>query len=180
MTPDGMTSLGAGLAALVPALENGRRRNPVIRTRRTEARAPIPRKDRVAVYTRDCFRCVWCGSDEQLTLDHIIPWSAGGSDEFDNLRTLCWACNEKRSNFSTEADDACRSLPLTYYCVECDATDTDMPLEHPSIGPAFCWWCQHKALGFVGRWFAENNAYWDYDLNWHREKSTVHQEAAHG
>ena len=38
-------------------------------------------------------------ASSMLTLDHAIPWSAGGSDYGDNLRTLWLHCNETRSNY---------------------------------------------------------------------------------
>ena len=33
--------------------------------------------------------CSVCGATEDLTVDHIVPKARGGSDEPDNLRTLC-------------------------------------------------------------------------------------------
>ena len=48
------------------------------------------------VYDRDGHRCVECGTDADLTLDHIIPWSKGGDDTVANLRTLCRSCNSRK------------------------------------------------------------------------------------
>lgn len=64
--------------------------------RRDDERAPIPPSLRLAVYERDGWRCVECGSIDRLSLDHIYPWSLGGSDEFGNLRTLCRSCNSRK------------------------------------------------------------------------------------
>lgn len=151
-------------------------RFPVRRTRLTAQREQIPGKDRQYVYQRDHFRCVRCGSDRELTLDHIIPWSALGSDDVDNLRTLCWPCNEGRSNFH-QPDDDWRPLPVTYWCVDCDDDEAQTPRDHPSVTKCFCWWHRHAAIGSRAEWFTENNAYWDYDLNWHREKPASSKEA---
>lgn len=63
---------------------------PVIRV---GTRDPIPDEVRALVYKRDDWHCVECGSAENLTLDHIIPWSLDGDDDERNLRTLCGSCN---------------------------------------------------------------------------------------
>ena len=53
----------------------------------------------LAVKERDLFRCTSCGADKdtaiQLHAHHIIPKSAGGKDELDNLTTLCIECHAK-------------------------------------------------------------------------------------
>ena len=46
---------------------------------------------------RDNYRCVLCGSTENLETDHIIELSRGGSNDFDNLQTLCNDCHEKKT-----------------------------------------------------------------------------------
>lgn len=63
---------------------------------RPEARSPIPTRVRRDVYFRDWHRCVTCGSGEELTLDHIIPWSKNGSDDLGNLQTMCRSCNSRK------------------------------------------------------------------------------------
>ena len=47
---------------------------------------------------RDGNKCVVCNSREQLTVDHIVPLSAGGTNERSNLRTLCKGCNFMKAN----------------------------------------------------------------------------------
>jgi hypothetical protein len=94
-------------------------RFPVLRT---GERDPIAPDLRVAIYRRDGMRCVDCGSTwdfgGRLELDHIVPWSAGGSDAATNLRTLCHWCNDRRSNKHTGADGR-RYLPVTWWCIDC-------------------------------------------------------------
>lgn len=63
---------------------------------RFAGRLPIPLDVRREVYARDGHRCVTCGSNEALSLDHIHPWSKGGADSADNLQTLCRPCNSRK------------------------------------------------------------------------------------
>lgn len=53
----------------------------------------IPAALRTAVFERDAYRCVFCGSWHDLTLDHVIPTAKGGADVEENLQTLCRRCN---------------------------------------------------------------------------------------
>ena len=59
-------------------------------------RLKIPAAVRRAVYERNGWACLHCGSGDDLTIDHIVPWSVGGSDEMDNLQTLCRPCNARK------------------------------------------------------------------------------------
>lgn len=40
--------------------------------------------------------CCACGSVKQLGVDHITPVSEGGTDDWDNLQTLCATCNSRK------------------------------------------------------------------------------------
>lgn len=55
-------------------------------------------KHRSFVYQRDGHRCVYCGAHQNLSLDHVVPLSRGGSNDLDNLATACRSCNSQKSN----------------------------------------------------------------------------------
>jgi diadenosine tetraphosphate (Ap4A) HIT family hydrolase len=68
-----------------------------------EHRAPglgiVPGKVRYETLKSASFRCELCGSsaDERaLDVDHIVPKSVGGTDDPENLQTLCWLCNTNK------------------------------------------------------------------------------------
>lgn len=65
-------------------------------------RSGVPRGIRHEVFKRDNYTCVECGARKEdgatLHVDHIIPVSKGGTDELDNLQTLCSDCNLNKSD----------------------------------------------------------------------------------
>jgi len=64
-----------------------------------EGRQPIPLELRHKVFKRDGYRCVECGASKDetsLEIDHIIPVSKGGTNDIDNLQTLCKECNRAK------------------------------------------------------------------------------------
>lgn len=63
---------------------------------RPRRRPHIPDSLRRAIYERDGHACLLCGCPDDLTLDHVLPWSLGGQDTYENLRTLCRPCNSRR------------------------------------------------------------------------------------
>lgn len=42
------------------------------------------------------FRCLRCGEDCGLTVDHVIPVSLGGTSYISNIQPLCLSCNSKK------------------------------------------------------------------------------------
>lgn len=52
---------------------------------------------RQRIFARDGYRCVQCGSGDDLTIDHVVPLVAGGGNGDRNLQTLCRVCNEGKA-----------------------------------------------------------------------------------
>ena len=52
------------------------------------------------IFKRDKHACVYCGSKERLTIDHVIPKSKGGKNTWDNLVTSCFPCNHRKGSKS--------------------------------------------------------------------------------
>lgn len=73
-----------------------------MKTKRTTY-ASIPNATRRAVYERDGYRCALCDDVRGLQIHHVMPRSAGGSDDAMNLITLCWRCHaEAHGTFMPE------------------------------------------------------------------------------
>ena len=55
--------------------------------------ANIPNIIRKEVYRRDGFRCALCDSTRGLQVHHVMARSQGGTNDAQNLITLCWRCH---------------------------------------------------------------------------------------
>lgn len=58
--------------------------------------------NRKNLFKRDGGKCVYCGSNENLTIDHVLPKSRGGRTTWDNVVTACNPCNNKKDNKSLD------------------------------------------------------------------------------
>lgn len=43
-------------------------------------------------------RCVYCGSSDNLTLDHVLPKACGGHDTTNNVVPACRSCNQSKGS----------------------------------------------------------------------------------
>ena len=43
-------------------------------------------------------KCAYCNSEENLTLDHIVPQSKGGMDFTKNVVCCCHSCNQNKGH----------------------------------------------------------------------------------
>ncbi len=58
---------------------------------------PVP-FNRRNILRRDTFVCQYCGSTEELTLDHVMPRSKGGKHNWENVVTACRNCNQHKGD----------------------------------------------------------------------------------
>jgi 5-methylcytosine-specific restriction endonuclease McrA len=42
------------------------------------------------------YKCLCCGTDKNITMDHVIPLKLGGTNTKDNVQPLCKTCNFKK------------------------------------------------------------------------------------
>jgi len=64
-----------------------------------------PAFTRFNVFLRDGFSCQYCGSgfqSEDLTFDHVLPRSKGGSTTWENVVAACAPCNLRKGNKLTQ------------------------------------------------------------------------------
>ncbi|MEI7760128.1 MAG: HNH endonuclease [Thermoleophilia bacterium] len=62
-------------------------------------RAMKRRISRRALFARDGWKCVYCGTGAgRLTLDHVIPRSRGGDSVWENVVTACAPCNLRKGD----------------------------------------------------------------------------------
>ena len=66
-----------------------------VRIPRDTHRRKITRR---AVFARDDWTCQYCGSRSNLTVDHVIPRSKGGSSSWDNIVASCAPCNRRKGD----------------------------------------------------------------------------------
>ncbi len=73
------------------------------------SRNKIPESIQQQVRERANYLCEFCHANEKwqyvrFTVDHVMPFSLGGSDRFDNLTLACFHCNRRKTNRLTAVD----------------------------------------------------------------------------
>ena len=80
------------------AYEGNRKRSAFRRAGRRNALVPLTSsqlKERFALFND---ACAYCGSDKQATIDHVMPLSNGGLDEYTNIVPACKTCNSSKNS----------------------------------------------------------------------------------
>lgn len=63
----------------------------------------VPRKVREIVFARDGFVCAYCADEKgPFDLDHIHPYSRGGTNDADNLTVACASCNRSKGDLTLD------------------------------------------------------------------------------
>jgi len=60
---------------------------------------------RVNVFTRDGFRCCYCGRPstmKELNYDHVVPRHLGGRTVWENIVAACYPCNARKGSRTPE------------------------------------------------------------------------------
>ena len=71
------------------------------------------------VMIRDSFKCLYCNSGENLTIDHVIPLAKGGKTTWDNSATACKSCNSlKRDKLLKDTHMTLKAKPYAPNHVE--------------------------------------------------------------
>jgi HNH endonuclease len=60
---------------------------------------------KTVVLDRDGWKCQYCGSSENLQVYHLLHRSRLGSDELENLMTLCANCHRRQHSFREDHQD---------------------------------------------------------------------------
>ena len=73
----------------------------IVLQRVVKYRLTMPKCSRKGIFERDQNICQYCAkrfSDKELTLDHILPKSRGGTNTWGNLVAACKKCNQRKGD----------------------------------------------------------------------------------
>lgn len=114
-------------------------------------------KKRFEVLKRDGYRCQYCWKtwkDVTLEVDHIIPKSKWGGDEFKNLITCCRECNmgkwqtelnELNSNFNIKVKDLNDRIKKEFYRI----WNTDIKAQEEYKGKKINWTIEVNTMSLM-------------------------------
>ena len=44
------------------------------------------------------YECAYCGSEKNLTIDHVVPRIKGGESSVENMVCCCYSCNQDKGH----------------------------------------------------------------------------------
>jgi len=62
----------------------------------------FPAFTRFNLFLRDHFACTYCGADNDLTFDHVVPRAYGGLTSWTNISAACAPCNLRKGGRTPE------------------------------------------------------------------------------
>ncbi|RPI90689.1 MAG: HNH endonuclease, partial [Planctomycetaceae bacterium] len=99
------------------------------------------------IFRRDQYSCQYCGAEpgsEELTIDHVLPRSRGGTSTWENCVLACLDCNARKANRTP--------------------AEARMPLRKPPVRPAwqpmYAW--SKVRIASWSQFLSE--AYWNVEL----------------
>ena len=97
----------------------------------------VPPNVRESVFNRDGRKCLRCGSTDDLSIDHVVPLAKLGTNDPDNLQTLCKRCNASKGDATKDYRSANVDPTLiqrrTNESASCPSESpfSDSPIPHP-------------------------------------------------
>ncbi|NLV77774.1 MAG: HNH endonuclease [Rhodococcus sp.] len=106
--------------------------------------------------------CHYCGGMFPVEVDHVVPWSRGGSDDLENLVPACYPCNRDKADLTVEEWGAARtargaawpppSRQSTLDDLTCEWTDSEREtpvwlLTDETVGAVFEYHCRVHRCG---------------------------------
>ena len=106
---------------------------------------------RINVFTRDDFRCCYCGSAKpmkDLNYDHVVPRRLGGETVWENIVTSCYPCNGKKAGRTPEQAKMKIRPPHTWGAHKAPWVPSVLPMNRPmlrsgEVPPAWAGYFQH-------------------------------------
>lgn len=91
------------------------------------------RYSRKNLFLRDLYQCQYCGEtfiEDDLTVDHVIPKSKGGTTVWTNVVAACIPCNTKKANKYLKP----LTVPIKpdYWAIVNKAKSQPVEIKHPS------------------------------------------------
>lgn len=78
--------------------ENVRAAHQTRRARKKNAEGSFTYEEFERLLEQCEYRCLACGSTKNLSADHVVPLSKGGTNYISNIQVLCKRCNSKKKD----------------------------------------------------------------------------------
>lgn len=121
----------------------------------SSTRTSIPPSTRIKVLVRDGHRCVYCGATrdtDKIEVDHVIPVSAGGTDDIGNLVAACFSCNRGKRD-KMLLDIVPEDSGVFVKAAEPKAKSA-------AIVPKEAWEAERECVSLIGEWRRALSQWW--------------------